>query len=381
MVKSRSLPQYRYDLAGFVGMLRQQVFSSQAKAAAYFHLHRTTIVRYERGELTPPLGYLACLVRLCIDQRTLAGQKEVKDCQQILLKEANRAIHHDYKDLPLQNWDELCAVADEYLTKRRGIDHSPVTSISPVKNQKIPDEQALASADAALKEMPEDPTIHEFRALVLFALARYQEAAAALHGLLTVAPGWDWTTMIGLYPNVDVYTQQLRALESYRDANPQKADAAFVLAYHYMTAGYEEQAADELRVVVKQQPRDRIAREILDMIAGGSAETGSTPAPPTPSTAAPIEEKRLVGTWTAGTEQEGKFQMTLTEDGEFTWTYSKDGQDQTMKGVYAVKDDGLVLEPDEGGTLVARIALPDDQRLSFRIVGSEQSDPVLEFRR
>ena len=148
MVKSRSLPKYRYDLAGFIGMLRQQVFSSQAKAAAHFHLHRTTIVRYERGELAPPLGYLACLARLRIDQLTLAGEQNVTDVQQTLLKEANRAVHHDYQDVPFQNWDELCAVAGEYLAKRRSIDHSPDTSTSQATHQKIRDEAALASDES-----------------------------------------------------------------------------------------------------------------------------------------------------------------------------------------------------------------------------------------
>ncbi|MBN1991680.1 MAG: hypothetical protein JW953_03180, partial [Anaerolineae bacterium] len=147
MVRSRSLPKYKYDLAGFVGMLRQQVFSSQAKAAAHFHLHRTTIVRYERGELAPPLGYLACLVGLCIDQLTLAGEKEVEDCQQTFLKEANRAIHHDYQDLPFQNWGELCAVADEYLAKRRSIDHPLDTSTTQATNQNIRAETAFALDD------------------------------------------------------------------------------------------------------------------------------------------------------------------------------------------------------------------------------------------
>ena len=74
---------------------------------------------------------------------------------------------------------------------------------------------ALQQADAALAKLPNDTTLHEFRALCLFALGRYDEAAAALYAVLSVGPGWDWTTLIGLYPDVDVYTAQLRALEDY----------------------------------------------------------------------------------------------------------------------------------------------------------------------
>ena len=46
--------------------------------------------------------------------------------------------------------------------------------------------------------------------------------------------------LIGLYPNVNVYTAQLRALEAYCKANPQSATSRFVLAYHYLTEGISE---------------------------------------------------------------------------------------------------------------------------------------------
>ncbi len=72
-------------------------------------------------------------------------------------------------------------------------------------------ENALTLADQALKAMPDDTTIHEFRGLDLFALQRYDEAAAVLYGVLSVGPGWDWTTLISLYPDVDVFTAQQRA--------------------------------------------------------------------------------------------------------------------------------------------------------------------------
>ena len=85
---------------------------------------------------------------------------------------------------------------------------------------------ALNLTDQALKAMPNDPSIHEFRAQVLIALQRYEEAAAELYGVLAVSPGWDWTTLIGLYPNIDVYTAQLRALEQSIGTHPNNAAAA-----------------------------------------------------------------------------------------------------------------------------------------------------------
>ena len=77
--------------------------------------------------------------------------------------------------------------------------------------------------------MPNDTVLHEFRGLVLFALGRYKEAAAADYAVLSAGPGWDWTTLSGLYPNVEVYTEQLRALEQYqnRTRRPRRQDSCW----------------------------------------------------------------------------------------------------------------------------------------------------------
>src|SRR5262249_26235778 len=77
-------------------------------------------------------------------------------------------------------------------------------------------DEALKLTDSAITQMPKDAVLHEFRSLVLFALQRYAESAATIHPVLDVGPGWDWKTLSSLYPNVDVYTGQLRALEAAR---------------------------------------------------------------------------------------------------------------------------------------------------------------------
>ena len=85
-------------------------------------------------------------------------------------------------------------------------------------------DEALKLTDAAVAQMPRDVVLHEFRALVLFALQRYPESAAAIHSVLDVGPGWDWKTLSSLYSKADDYTKQLRALEAARDKNPNAAD-------------------------------------------------------------------------------------------------------------------------------------------------------------
>jgi len=131
---------------------------------------------------------------------------------------------------------------------------------------------ALAQVNTALKTMPNDAVLHEFRALVLFATGKYSEAAAGVYAVLAAGPGWDWTTMRSLYPSAEVYTQQLRALETYRNENPKSADARFLLAYHYITCGYNDAAARELEAVTKLLPKDKLAAELLKAVKGQPQE-------------------------------------------------------------------------------------------------------------
>ena len=122
---------------------------------------------------------------------------------------------------------------------------------------------ALQLDQQALAQMPNDATMHEFLSLVLFAQGKYEPAAAPLYAVLTVGPGWDWTTLIGNYADANLYTTQLRALEAYVKANPKAAQARFVLAYHYITQGNGDAAADQLKEVVALQPNDTLSAQLL----------------------------------------------------------------------------------------------------------------------
>jgi predicted Zn-dependent protease len=58
--------------------------------------------------------------------------------------------------------------------------------------------QALDLADQVLKKTPDVPVVHEFRALALFALRRYDEASATVYAVLSTGPGWNWATLVFL---------------------------------------------------------------------------------------------------------------------------------------------------------------------------------------
>jgi tetratricopeptide (TPR) repeat protein len=86
-------------------------------------------------------------------------------------------------------------------------------------------QQALTQVDQAIALLPNDAVLHEFRGLALFAIGDYRQSAASVYAALSVGPGWDWTTLSALYPDTDVYTQQLRSLEQYASQNPNQSDA------------------------------------------------------------------------------------------------------------------------------------------------------------
>jgi len=122
---------------------------------------------------------------------------------------------------------------------------------------------ALSKVDEAIKKVSDDMTLHEFRALCLFALKDYKQAAQVIYPVLAAGPGWNWETIKGLYGDPDTYTAQLRALEEYYTANPKEASASFLLAYHYLVLDYPKNARTHLQHVTELLPNDPLAPELL----------------------------------------------------------------------------------------------------------------------
>lgn len=239
-------------------------------------------------------------------------------------------------------------------------------------------ETSLAWVNEALKEMPDDTAVHEFRALVLFALGRYDESAATLYAVLSVGPGWNWTTMSSLYPSVDVYTTHLRTLETYTRSRPLESAPRFVLAYHYLTTGYEEAAAAQLRRVVARNPEDDVARSML-LSLDPQADVPKPEVAPPPKPASPIEPSDVVGTWTAMRDRD-EFVVDLNEDGDFSWTYQPSGgANSIVSGVWAVDEDGvLALDMGEDDVMLAQLNLTGGE-LDFYMLGDTRGAEPLTF--
>ncbi len=239
-------------------------------------------------------------------------------------------------------------------------------------------ESALALTNDALKENPNDAVIHEFRALTLFALGEYQDSAATLYAVLSVGPGWDWTTMAGLYPDVATYTTQLRALEKYVKENLDDTAGLLVLSYHYITAGHDDAAASQLSRLVQLTPNDPVAIQLLLEVDPDATlpEVPKEIEPPKPD--APIAKAELVGSWSAERDSR-QFAMVLKEDDSFSWTYTEGDQSQQVTGIWNVDDQGvLAMEMNDEGVMLAQVILKDGE-LDFYMVGDTQGSPPLHF--
>jgi tetratricopeptide (TPR) repeat protein len=248
---------------------------------------------------------------------------------------------------------------------------------------------ALSAVDAALSRTPSDTPLHEFRALILFAMGKYKEAAGTLYAVLSVGPGWDWTTMSSLYPSVDVYTKQLRALEDYVKQYENAPELHFLLGYQYMTEGYPSAAARQFEQVVKLAPNDQVSRQLLAMINSPDSSTGSSaPAgdsPPATASTAPSDAQltapsNITGAWRATPPAGGgTIDLSLSPDGRFSWKYARPDKTQSFDGKYDLAGTTLVLNYDNGGTMVGKVNAEGADRFSFKMVGGPPNDPGLNF--
>ena len=228
--------------------------------------------------------------------------------------------------------------------------------------------------------MPNDATLHEFLALVLFAQGKYEPAAAPLYAVLSVGPGWDWTTLIGNYSDSNVYTEQLRGLEAYVKANPASAQSRFVLAYHYITQGHGDAAAKQLKEVVSLQPGDSLSAQLLGKLHPAGA------APPSAlSQTQPFDAGKLTGDWVAQGPQNAKINLSIKDGGGFAWTVALPGKPpRTIAGTSTVADGVLTLaggKDSQAGALTGHVAWQDDTHFSFTAMGAPPDDPGLKFAR
>jgi hypothetical protein len=185
--------------------------------------------------------------------------------------------------------------------------------------------------------------------------------------------------LASLYPNISVYNQQLRALEIYREENPNVAGARFLLAYHYMLAGKNQQAAAELEAVVELEPKDQLAAQLLKGLTTPPDEQRT--AGPARAPARPVEAESLVGNWKGSRPDGSKFELKLGEDKEFSWKSTQQDKQQQLSGTYTLADNYLILTASDQNALVGQVALEPGGKLRFKLAGGSPADPGVTFTR
>lgn len=238
---------------------------------------------------------------------------------------------------------------------------------------------ALNETNRAVALLPDDSLMHEFRGLCLFALGDYQTAAAAVHAVVSVGPGWNWATVSNLYNNPNAYTNQLRALEAYCNDHPDASAPRFLLAYHYLLAEHNQEAAAVLQDVVRLQPDDQLAAQLLK---GLTTPRDAAPAPTSPTLPArPVDESKLLGHWRATRPDGSSFVLDLTDDNRFNWQFKAADREQHFSGTFTLAKNFLILSASDQNSLVGQVSLDADDKLNFRLAGGNPAEPGLTFMR
>jgi tetratricopeptide (TPR) repeat protein len=246
--------------------------------------------------------------------------------------------------------------------------------------------KAGSELELAIKANPRDAALHEFRALVYFATGDYTKAAGTLYAVLSAGPGWDWTTMSSLYPDVDVYTKQYRALEEFVKSHPGEADGRFVLAYHYITGSHEEAAGRQLKEVLRIHPDDQLVAQLIHSLGGEEVQVADAAGALPESTAIEqpvppdIDPARIVGRWRAKRADGTTFTLDLTPDKKFTWRFERGSKSNEFGGTYTVDGAVLVLERTDKSTMPGLVTLRD-KGFGFQLFGAPTGDQGLEFKK
>ncbi len=127
---------------------------------------------------------------------------------------------------------------------------------------------AVRLAGHAAIDQPRDANVHLLLSMGLFALGNYRGAAMEAHAVAALGPIPDWNTVYGFYGDVETYTKQLRALETFVHNNPKAPEGQFLLGFVYLIDGYQSAARDEFLPALMAAPQDRIAAELLTKAGG-----------------------------------------------------------------------------------------------------------------
>ena len=284
-------------------------------------------------------------------------------------------------------------------------------------------QEALQNINQAAMAMPGDEDVHQFHALVFFAMGNYPAAAAVAHTVLDSGRGWNWSVLQSFYPSPDVYTNQLRALEHSISENPNQPATRFLLGYEYLMLGHYKAASRQFTKIVALEPRDTLSQNILKGLGssavvndngpstagpstagppGSSASSGQPanlapqtpsgppngpsnlpPVPPGPTTAPSNPSgpaPAITGSWKASPAPGVSIEATLQPDKHFTWKFTENGQNAQFTGTYEQQGNELILTRDQDGQKMdGTVTTNQNGGFQFRLKNTDPNDVGLQF--
>jgi hypothetical protein len=139
-------------------------------------------------------------------------------------------------------------------------------------------DQAARLAGHLLVDDPRSADGHLMLMLATFALRDYRTAAMEAHAVASIGRIPDWPALIANYPNVETYTEQLRALESFVGSHSSAPEGRFLLGFQYLMEGHRDAAQQQIAQAAKLVPHDRLAQQLMGE-AGSPLRRAATPGP------------------------------------------------------------------------------------------------------
>ncbi len=122
---------------------------------------------------------------------------------------------------------------------------------------------ATRLAGHAAIDDPRSQNVHILAMLGLFAMGEYRGAAIEAHALAATGQVPTWQTIYAFYGDVGPFTEQLRKLEKFVNANPSAGEGRFLLGSVYLMEGHKAAARAELAEALKLTPHDTLATKLL----------------------------------------------------------------------------------------------------------------------
>ena len=146
-----------------------------------------------------------------------------------------------------------------------------------------------------------------------------------------------------------------------------------MLAYHYLTEGFNDAAANQLKQVVALKPTDAVATKLLQQMNTPTGAQENNQPPPNPQPGASLDlgpaavslnttvpdGATITGTWTAKPNADTSVSLTIQPDGAFQWDLDLKGQAKQFAGTSTFASGILTLVPENIPPIVGKVSWTD----------------------